>query len=65
MGIGRRIAQLYEVKVNALLDRAEDPREVLDYWHARQQELLLRICHACPRPGAASRFPHAQHGNEG
>lgn len=25
MGVGRRIAELYEVKVNALLDRAEDP----------------------------------------
>lgn len=26
---------LYEVKVNALLDRAEDPREVLDYSYAQ------------------------------
>ena len=43
MGIGRRIAELYEVKVNALLDRAEDPRQVLDYSYAQQQELLLRI----------------------
>ena len=43
MGIGRRIAELYEVKVNALLDRAEDPRQVLDYSYARQQELVLRI----------------------
>ena len=43
MGIGRRIAQLYEVKVNALLDRAEDPREVLEYSYARQQELLPGI----------------------
>ena len=43
MGIGRRIAELYEVRVNALLDRAEDPRQVLDYSYAQQQELLLRI----------------------
>jgi len=43
MGIGRRIAELYEIKVNALLDRAEDPRELLDYSYARQLELLLRI----------------------
>jgi len=31
------------VKVNALLDRVEDPRQVLDYSYARQQELLIRI----------------------
>ena len=43
VGIGRRIAELYEVKVNALLDRAEDPRQVLDYSYSQQQELLLRI----------------------
>ena len=48
MGIGRRIAQLSKVKVNALLDRAEDLREVPGYPRARQQELLLRICRACP-----------------
>lgn len=53
MGIGRRIAQLYEVKVNALLDRAEDPHEVLDYSYARQQELLLRIRRAITDIAAA------------
>jgi phage shock protein A len=34
MGIARRIAELYQVKVNVLLDRAEDPREMLDYSYA-------------------------------
>ncbi len=29
--------------MNALLDRAEDPREVLDYSYAQQQELLRRV----------------------
>jgi len=51
VGIGRRIAQLSKVKVNALLDRAEDLREVPGYPRARQQKLLLlllRICRACP-----------------
>lgn len=43
MGIARRIADLYEAKVNALLDRAEDPREMLDYSYARQQEFLRRM----------------------
>jgi phage shock protein A len=31
MGAARRIAELYRAKVNALLDRAEDPREMFDY----------------------------------
>jgi phage shock protein A len=53
MGIGRRIAQLYEVKVEALLDRAEDPREVLEYSYARQQELLPRIRRAITDVAAA------------
>jgi len=53
VGIGRRIAQLYEVKVNALLDRAEDPREVLDYSYARQQELLPQIRRAVTEVTAA------------
>ena len=43
MGIASRIAELYEAKVNALLDRAEDPREMIDYSYARQQEFLRRM----------------------
>ena len=43
MGIARRVAELYEVKVNALLDRAEDPREMLDYSYARQQDVLREM----------------------
>lgn len=43
MSIARRIAELYEVKVNALLDRAEDPREMLDYSYIRQQDFLREI----------------------
>ena len=43
MSIGRRIAHLYEVTVNALLDRAADPREALDYSYRQQQNLLLRL----------------------
>jgi phage shock protein A len=53
VGIGRRIAELNEVKVNALLDRAEDPRQVLDYSYARQQELVLRIRRAIADVAAA------------
>jgi phage shock protein A len=43
MGIASRIAELYEAKVNALLDRAEDPREMIDYSYASQQECLRRM----------------------
>jgi phage shock protein A len=43
MGIARRVAELYEAKVNALLDRAEDPRQMLDYSYAQQQDYLRRI----------------------
>ncbi len=45
MSIGRRIAQLYEVTVNALLGRVADPREALDYSYRQQQDLLLRLRH--------------------
>ena len=41
--------------MNALLDRAEDPREVLDYSYARQRELLLRIRRAITDVAAAGR----------
>jgi len=53
VGIGRRLAELYEIKVNALLNRAEDPREVLDYSYARQQELLPGIRRAAADVAAA------------
>jgi phage shock protein A len=54
MGIARRIAELYQVKVNALLDRAEDPREMLDYSYAQQQE-FLRAMRSAVADVAASR----------
>ncbi|ALV33168.1 PspA/IM30 family protein [Streptomyces sp. CdTB01] len=41
--IARRIADLFRIKANKALDRAEDPREVLDYSYEQQQELLLRV----------------------
>jgi phage shock protein A len=43
MGVARRIAELYRAKVNALLDRAEDPREMLDYSYRQQREFLRRM----------------------
>jgi phage shock protein A len=43
MSIARRIALLFRAKANKALDRAEDPREVLDYSYERQQEMLTRV----------------------
>jgi len=43
MSIARRIAELYEVKMNAVLDRATDPRELVDYSYIQLQELLAEI----------------------
>lgn len=41
--IAHRIATLFRTKANKALDRAEDPREVLDYSYAQQQELLQKV----------------------
>ncbi len=43
MSISRRLAQLFRVKANKVLDRAEDPREVLDYSYERQLEMLTKV----------------------
>jgi len=43
MSIARRIAELYEVKMNAVLDRAADPREMVDYSFIQLQELLAEV----------------------
>jgi phage shock protein A len=43
VSIGSRLAQLFRVKANKVLDRAEDPREVLDYSYERQLELLTKV----------------------
>ena len=48
MGIARRIAELYEIKMNAVLDRAADPGELVDYSYVQMQELLAEV-----RRGAA------------
>src|SRR6266511_2153793 len=43
MSVGRRIAMLFRIKANKVLDRAEDPREVLDYSYERQVEMLAKV----------------------
>jgi phage shock protein A len=43
MSLTRRIAMLFRAKANKMLDRAEDPREILDYSYERQLELLQQV----------------------
>lgn len=43
MSIARRLALLFRVKATKALDRAEDPREVLDYSYERQNEMLAKV----------------------
>jgi phage shock protein A len=41
--MGRRLAMIFKAKANKALDRAEDPREVLDYSYEKQLELLTKV----------------------
>jgi len=41
--ITQRIAALFRIKANKALDRAEDPREVLDYSYQQQLEMLQKV----------------------
>ncbi len=43
MSIMKRISLIFRAKADKALDRAEDPREVLDYSYKRQQELLTKV----------------------
>jgi Glycosyl hydrolase family 65 central catalytic domain len=43
MGIAQRIAELYAAKMNAVLDRAADPRELADYSYVQLQDLLTEV----------------------
>jgi phage shock protein A len=43
VSIARRLALLFRVKANKVLDSAEDPREVLDYSYQRQNEMLTKV----------------------
>src|SRR4051812_38752019 len=43
MSLMKRISLIFRSKANKALDRAEDPRETLDYSYQRQQELLQKV----------------------
>ena len=43
MSLMKRISLIFRSKANKALDRAEDPRETLDYSYQRQRELLTKV----------------------
>ena len=43
MGLWKRFTSIFRAKANKALDRAEDPRETLDYSYQRQLELLQKV----------------------
>jgi phage shock protein A len=43
MGVMKRISMIFSAKANKALDRAEDPRETLDYSYQKQLELLQKV----------------------
>lgn len=43
MSVMKRIATIFGAKANKALDRAEDPRETLDYSYQKQLELLQKV----------------------
>ncbi|MDQ1643724.1 MAG: phage shock protein [Actinomycetota bacterium] len=43
MSIMKRLSMIFSAKANKALDRAEDPRETLDYSYQKQLELLQKV----------------------
>lgn len=43
MGLWQRFSLIFTAKANKALDRAEDPREILDYSYEKQLELLKQV----------------------
>jgi phage shock protein A len=43
MSVMKRLSMIFNAKANKALDRAEDPRETLDYSYTKQLELLQKV----------------------
>ena len=43
MSLSRRLSLIFKAKANKVLDRAEDPRETLDYSYQKQLEMLQQV----------------------
>ena len=69
MGIAHRIAELYAAKMNAVLDRVSDPRELADYSYVELQDLLTEVHRgaaqvAVGRERAEQRVSELQHAGD-
>ncbi len=60
MSIARRIAELYNVKMNAALDRAADPRELVDYTYVQLQELLAEVRRGTAQVAASRKWAESR-----
>jgi phage shock protein A len=52
MSIAHRIGELYAAKINAVLDRASDPRELADYSYTQLRDLLAEVHRSTARVAA-------------
>lgn len=43
MSLSKRLSLIFKAKANKILDRAEDPRETLDYSYQKQLEMLQQV----------------------
>ena len=43
MGLMQRMMLIFKAKANQAVDRAEDPRQTLDYSYQKQLELLQKV----------------------
>src|ERR1700709_482150 len=43
MSVMKRLSLVFKAKANKALDRAEDPRETLDYSYQKQMEMLQKV----------------------
>src|ERR1700709_1132575 len=43
MSVMKRLSLVFKAKANKALDRAEDPRETLDYSYQKQMEMLSKV----------------------
>ena len=43
MGLWQRFSMIFKAKASKALDRAEDPRQTLDYSYERQLEMLTKV----------------------
>ena len=57
MSTVRRIAELYETTMNAVLDRVANPRELADYSYTQLRELLAEVQRDTVQVAAAASMP--------